>query len=224
MLDSGSTIYDSKYTITDNSTLPILDLVSYNVSNLVDNIVYGTEIETNLVLKNSSSKSYSFNMNVDIYIEEDGTNYIYLTKKQVDVAAGKTVTVPIRFDLAVGDKFKIKVSDQNLIYMQTGQMVVNPAVVLWDGSGKSTFVSPSGTITVPASATAVSLVGVSDLSKVVIKPNNNPNTLYYLRSDATVPTSLSKKNVIKGTSASSITMLGGYDFYVPKSFTANKIS
>ena len=224
VLDSGSTIYNSEYKITDNSTLPILDLVSYNVNNLDGDIVYGTEIEADLVLKNSSSKPYSYNMNVDIYIEESGTNYIYLTKKQVDVAAGKTVTVPIRFDLAVGDKFKIKVSDQNLVYMQTGKMVVNPAVVLWDGSGKSTYVSPSGTITVPASATAVSLVGVNDLSKVVIKPNNNPNTLYYLRSDATVPTSLSKKNVIKGTKASSITMLGGYDFYVPKSFTADKIS
>lgn len=222
--ESGKVIYDSKISILDNSALPILDLVSYNVNNLVGDIVYGTEIEADLVLKNSSTKAYSFNMNVDIYIEEYGTNIIYLTKKQVDVAAGKTVMVPIRFDLGVGDKFKIQVSDQNAIYMKTGQMVVNPAVVIWDGSGKSTTMSPSGTITVPASATAVSLVGVSDLSKVVIKPNNNPNTLYYLRSDATVPTSLSKKNVVKGTHASSITMLGGYDFYVPKSFKADKIS
>ena len=222
--ESGKTIYNSSFKVTDNSTLPILDVVSYQVNNLTGNIVYGTEIEAYLVLKNSSSRAYSYNMNVDIYIEENGTNIIYLTKKQVDIAAGKTVTVPIKFDLGVGDKFKILVTDQNATYMKTSQMVVNPAIVIWDGSGKSTTMSPSGTITVPASATAVSLVGVSDLSKVVIKPNNNPNTLYYLRADATVPTSLSKKNVIKGTNASSITMLGGYDFYVPKSFKADKIS
>ena len=76
----------------------------------------------------------------------------------------------------------------------------------------------------PASAAAVSFEEIADISKVTIKPNNNPNTLYYFRGNQTVPTSLSKKNVVKEAVSSSIIWVGGYDYYVPKSFTATKIS
>lgn len=124
----------------------------------------------------------------------------------------------------MGDKFKIQVSDQKMTYLNTKYMVVNPAVVIWDGSGKRTTVVPTNTITVPATAAAVSFIDVDDISKITIKANNNPNTLYYLPNGSKVPTALSTKNVVKGTKASSITMVGGYDYYVPRSFVADKIS
>ena len=221
---AGTVIYNSSFTVTDNSSLPKLDLVTYEVKNLIDGIVYGMDIEADLILRNSTKTAYDYNMDFDVAIEESSSYPVYHMKQHVAVAPGETVTVPLRFVLAEGDRFKITVKDQNLIYMNTKYMVVSPAVVLWDGSGKHTTVVPSNTITVPASAAAVSLMGISDISKVTIKPNNNPNTLYYLRNDATVPTALSKKNVVKGTKSSSITLVGGYDFYVPKSFTADKIT
>ena len=228
-MEDGTPFYNSSFTVTDNSSLPKLDLVTSEVKNLIDGIVYGMDIEADIVLRNSTKTAYDYNMDLDVAIEESsqsgGSSYpAYHMKQHVAVAPGETVTVPLRFVLAEGDRFKITVKDQNLIYLNTKYMVVSPAVVLWDGSGKHTTVVPSNTITVPASAAAVSLMGISDISKVTIKPNNNPNTLYYLRSDATTPTALSKKNVVKGTKSSSITLVGGYDFYVPKSFTADKIT
>ena len=220
---SGTSYYESTFKI-DDPNLPQLLIASKKINNLVDGVVYGTDVEGELVLKNNSSKNYSYNMDIGVTIKEEKSNPVYYMKQLVEAPAGQFVTVPIKIKLAAGDIFKISVSDQNLNYMSTDFMTVSPSVVMWDGSGNSSFVEPTGTVTVPASAVAVSLQGISDLSKITIKPNNNPNTLYYLSADATVPTALSKKNVVKGENASSITMTGGYDFYVPKSFTAAKIS
>ena len=221
---SGEVIYQSTFSITDTNDLPELLLASSEIKNLVNGVVYGTDIMVDLVLKNNSKKDYNFNMDVNVSLEKNPFYPVNYMKQLVVAPAGQFVTVPIRFKLAAGDKFKISVSDKNVTYLSTNYMTVSPSVVMWDGSGNSSFVEPTGTVTVPASAVAVSLQGISDLSKITIKPNNNPNTLYYLSADATVPTALSKKNVVKGENASSITMTGGYDFYVPKSFTAAKIS
>lgn len=221
---SGDVIYNSSFSVTSNSDMPVLDLVSSEVKNLIDGTVYGTDVEAELVLKNSSKTAYNYALDVDVAIQEGSSYPVFHMKQPIVVPAGKFITIPLKFTLAEGDKFRIIVSDQNVTYMKTDYMVVSPAVVMWDGSGKRTAVALSSTVTVPASAAAVSLLGIQDLSKVTIKPNNNPNTLYYLAKDAQVPTVLSKKNVVKGTEASSITMMGGYDFYVPKAFTAAKIA
>ena len=108
--------------------------------------------------------------------------------------------------------------------MSLGATTVQPAVVMWDGSGHRTAVAPTATVTVPATATAVSFEEIDNIKSVTIKPNNNPNTLYYLPHGATVPTTLSKKNVVMGFESGAITLVGGYDFYVPKAFTASSIS
>lgn len=57
-----------------------------------------------------------------------------------------------------------------------------------------------------------------------IRPGSNPNTLYLLADGASVPGSLSGKNVVIGTTAENLDIEDGYDFYTPIDFTAETAS
>ena len=57
-----------------------------------------------------------------------------------------------------------------------------------------------------------------------IRPGSNPNTLYLLADGASVPGSLSGKNVVIGTAAENLDIEDGYDFYTPIDFTAETAS
>ena len=212
------------FEIQNNEVLPELEVVSADVMNFKDGIVYGSDVECKLVLKNPTKNTYDHNLNIEMKVEETLARYYYYNKQHVAVAPGETVTVPITLKMALGDKFMVTIKDHNKVYMTTGYMEVRPGVVFWDGSGNRSVMASASTVTVPASAAAVSFEEIADISKVTIKPNNNPNTLYFFRGNQTVPTSLSKKNVVKEAVSSSITWVGGYDYYVPKSFSATKIS
>ena len=88
-------------------------------------------------------------------------------------------------------------------------------------AGNTTANGASSTVTVPSNVVAVDMSGVaSSISKVTV--NSNPNTLFYMGSSETAPSGLSGKNVIKGEKSSKITLTDGYDFYVPRRFTASE--
>ena len=222
----GKYFYEnSDFVITDNETLPELELVSAVMKNRgEDDIVYGSEIECELVFKNSSSMNYNFNMDVEFKVDEITSKPNYKSKQYVEVPAGATVAVPFKKQMAVGDRFMVIISDPQKMFVKSGYLVIKPGVAMWDGSGNRTVEPLAATVSVPASATAVSFEEIDDITQTTIKPNNNPNTLYYFKSGVTVPTSLSKKNVVKGSKAETIALVGGYDFYMPRSFTATKIS
>ncbi|MBP5388232.1 MAG: C10 family peptidase [Prevotella sp.] len=225
LLNDNVIIYeDTAFPIKNNDVLPELEVVSADVMNLKDGIVYGSDVECRLVLKNPTKYAYDHYLNIDMKVDEVSTKYFYYNKQHVAVAPGETVTVPITLKMALGDRFMVTINDHNKVYLTTGYMEVKPGVILWDGSGNRTVMVPASTITVPASAAAVSFEEIDNISKVTIKPNNNPNALYFFKGNQTVPTSLSKKNVVKEAVSSSITWVGGYDYYVPKAFTTTKIS
>jgi len=68
----------------------------------------------------------------------------------------------------------------------------------------------------------VSIMGLGN--EVQITPNANPNCLYFLDADQTVPAGLAGKNVIKGYQAENIVLADGYDYYTPYTFEATNIS
>ena len=96
--------------------------------------------------------------------------------------------------------------------------------------GYTTINKDGNTVYVPSTSTAVTVgesVAAIDLSGIDftnVTPNKNPNTLYIIGSEQTVPESLNGKNVVKGGVAEQITLTDGHAFYSPVDFTAKNIS
>ena len=98
---------------------------------------------------------------------------------------------------------------------------IHHGIVTWDVAGERTGHAPAEGFSVPASAVAVSLEGLSLGS---IEPNDNPNTLYFTGDGGSTPASLSGRNVVNDGSAASVVLKDGYDFFTPKALTATTIS
>ncbi|MCR4582703.1 MAG: hypothetical protein K5764_04020, partial [Prevotella sp.] len=90
-----------------------------------------------------------------------------------------------------------------------------------DGNGNKTYAAATATVAAPAGATSLDLRNTSTVTTVT--PSSNPNCVYLLNESASVPSGLST-NVVKGTTAESVTLTDGYDFSSPISFQATSIS
>ena len=69
------------------------------------------------------------------------------------------------------------------------------------------------------SACYVDLTAMTDLSGISVTADN-PNCLFFVAADATVPAALNGKNVVKGDNATALTLADGHSFYSPVGFTA----
>ena len=224
---AGSEFYtDDAFILSDASELPLLTLVEGGVANMSGTSMYGREMNAYMVLKNETDTDYLHYMKytVSIYYKTSSSPLAFTNKVLVDVPAGSTSTVTFQHPLALGDMFFLQVDDENKTYVKTPKYTVVPGVVTWTADGVRTAVSPSATVTVAADVAAVSFEDIDDLSAVTVVANKNPNTLYYLRHDATVPTALASKNVVLGRDAASFKLTGGYGYFVPQPFTAKSVS
>lgn len=95
---------------------------------------------------------------------------------------------------------------------------------LGDASGNVTIHQPASTIDA-TDACFADLRGVGTVSGITaVTPSSNPNCVYLMpegTAEADIPASLSGKNVVCGTVASTLTLSDGYDFYTPIAFTAD---
>jgi hypothetical protein len=146
----------------------------------------------------------------------------------VSIPAGGIVTIPVKCQAAIGDVIIVHVYESTVddydyqnFFMSKGTYTVAPGVVKWTADGERTAAAPTSTIKVNDNVVAVEFEGM-DLSGYTITPNSNPNTIYIIGADETVPASLNGKNVVKGYKANgNLTLQEGYDFFIPKNITVD---
>lgn len=90
--------------------------------------------------------------------------------------------------------------------------------------GTFDIVQANGTIDA-GDALYVDLTGMSTFGNVTtFTQSTNPNCLYLLPENATVPTLLNGRNVVCGNTAASVSLTDGHDFFSPIAFTADAMS
>ena len=224
----------------DPSTLTVDDGGAPN--QIID--VYAKDVVAHITIRNmsSESKSYYFTFLLSEYNGSDYESVTYEsgTYHSLSISSGKTKTYQVNLghlnlgELTFGKRYKIilqklEVNNNNTI---TGQSLFDDhirfqtvsAYPVWDANGTKSIVKTSeSNLTIAEDVAAVDLSGYT-LSNVTA--NSNPNTLYYLSESQNIPAGLSRKNVIKGTTASEIHLQDGktFSFYVPKEFTATNIT
>lgn len=211
--------------LVGETSIPTLSIVSAETKNVVGSKLYGNLLDCKLTLKNESSQDYNNLLTISLWKSVKGTPYgsfgVYNEIVDLSIPAGQTKTIPISRPLAIGDVIIFSVYDTNKSYIGKKTYTVTAGMATWDDNGERTASAPSTSITVPANAVAISFEGL-DISGVTITPNNNPNTIYYFDADATIPSSLNGKNVVKGYQAvGNFNLQDGYSFYVPKTFNVD---
>ena len=200
---------------------------STNISTLISGTkkFYGTTLKGNVVIKNNGSQPYAGYVSVYLYKSSKSTGHRYT--KWLELKAGGTESIEFCFEgLTLGASygvFTLYEDTRQFVKPYLNNVIPTAGVIFHKVNGDISATGSASSITVPSDAVAVDLTGVtSGISKVVA--NSNPNTFYYMGESETAPTGLSGKNVVKGSTASSVTLTDGYDMYVPKAFTAKNIT
>ena len=221
--NGSNPLYTGTMTLTKDISLPTLTKVSSTIKNIVGSIIYGDLLDCELTLQNSSAIDYYGPLTIGMgkILTSGGRYGAYNETMTISIPAGETKTIPIRCSLAIGDNIRFSVSDANGKIIQDVVLTVTAGVVTWSANGERKAVAPTNTINVADDVLAINLDEI-DINGVTITPNSNPNTIYYLAGNATVPASLNEKNVVKGFKAvGNITLQDGYNYYIPKMFTVD---
>ncbi len=147
----------------------------------------------------------------------NGVGKFTMTTFNQDLAAGNTYSLELYYKLGGEEEF---VGDTRY------RIRLKKGFPVWDRQGSRSFVDASGggPVVIADNVLCADLYPF-DFS-VDVTPNANPNTLYLLGSTQDVPTSLTGKNVVKGYTATNISLTddGVNGFFTPIDFTAEAIT
>ncbi|MBR7087604.1 MAG: C10 family peptidase [Prevotella sp.] len=189
------------------------------------NKMLGTSIKGTATIKNNSSDSFYGSLRVWVMrLEDDG--YYHSFGKRADVtlniAAGGTAEMTYEFsDLTLGEKYLIAYyyGSSGITNYQAGSFTCIAAVEAFEADGTRFIKEATSTLNIEDDVCALNLTGVSGVTSVT---GGNPNTLFIFGENDNVPASLAGRNVVKGSTAASIMLEDGYDFYSPVTFTATE--
>lgn len=206
-----------------------LSISSINVEN-TDGKLYGTFRGT-ATINNTGTGSYDGNILVILF--EDGKGKTSTTQ-HTPISAGESKTIAFDFN-----NYTFDASKSYYVYLQW-KIDNNTLSWLYPSSDAYTFATngflrygqdgeatadtyTSNTFTANASDATASFAIASPTSATLTNARNN--TLYFFAEGATVPPAFNGRNVVKGTTASTINLTdGGGAFYAPYPFTAGNIS
>lgn len=212
-----------------NLTAQGLSLENGNPSDYTGGTMYGTHIKGNVRLKNEGTTNFDDEITIQLfeYKTHNGElNYWSADKQTVaaTIAVGETKAVEFDFSNQNHTKYIIVVShaSTDTQYPRYNSYTLAPGVEITTADGAASAIAATSSVTVPADAVAVNLVGVTS-TVTSVTPNNNPNTLYYIGNNETAPSGLSNSNLVQGSAATEIVLTEGYNFFVPTDFTASSI-
>lgn len=207
-----------KITLTNKSNLPELEYCGISFKNVSESTLYGRMFDGAITLHNPSTTDYNCTISYDV-VHGDNTFVSQMTEN-VEIKAGETKDMPIRFDnIEFDEQIRIEnVQDGYHTYYNTSEtFTVKPGMVTWKSNGERNATAPGLIMRVPEDVVAASFEG---LGTIRLNPNSNPNTIYYFDHNSYPPYTLTGKNVVLGDSADYFTLVEGKDFYVPFSFHA----
>ena len=200
------------FSATDNIDLDMKLTIN---SKSKDKNLFGNTLSVTVSATNKSDKVYSGSVGFfhDYNIIRPNTT--------VTIQQGQTYTYDFSMSIDVNQVYQL-----STLYKKNGVWVYTPVaytaaegVEITNADGTTDMVVAASTMTVPNDATSFDLRGCSTV-KTINTTNANPNCL--ILADAT--SSLSGKNIIKGTTAASIELTDGADFAAPINFTSTAIS
>ena len=241
LFNKGNQLYSEVVTIsqTDN-TAKNIEIKLIDLENSQGTTVYGNSIKGTIRITNNDNLPYKSGISVTL-----GKTYNW---EQVDDywTFGYSTVGSTLFDDVIEDDdnreidfdFKGLEYDERYVLLckyyyyegnknyyrniNLGVFTISHGIVTIDAYGNVEATAPTGNVVIPNGTAVVDLRGLANLP--TIDPNDNQNCLYLLDEGKQIPNEIADKNVVQGTTASSITIEDKKDFYSPISFKAQTIS
>ena len=231
--NGSNPIYSESMAITDELPNPLLTVTSAKLKNVVNDKQYGRMMEYVVTFKNNSSVDYNTQLTKYMYVKNpEGTYSGYNQSIDVSIPAGEEKTITFTHELAIGDVYWVYISDVKKDiesqsswsrgYCEEFGIAVVPGVIYWKGGGERFVVAPAAEMTIPDDAVAISLEDLgADLSNYSITIPTAKYPIVYVAQSAETPAAWD--NVVKGGTATQISLDDDYDFFVPKRFFAKEV-
>jgi len=191
-------------------------------------VVYGDTLSGKFTIKNND-ESTDFNNNIVLRLFEwTGNNGMSIADKlsNITIAKGQTVELPFSFNVEYGKSYSVAliyINGQTQTDIYTGYnnyknvYTIYHAPIAYKADGTRSVIT-TNEITIGSDIVAIDLTGIGNIEKVTA--NENPNFIYYVDDDT--KSLVSSGNIVVNNEADEFTLTDGYDFYIPKSFTAKK--
>lgn len=223
------TVTETDIETTDNIVLQ----QSVAFENVIGTSFYGpgsgNKLKATLTITNpETDKIYHGTYQADIY--QYGSNYNTLkgrTLSTITIPAGQSITMTVEADnLENGEQYRLQTiyikGNGNSGWTRYPWYTAKAGVTSYLPDGTTAVTVPAETYQVPDNALCVELTGTGVTS---VTENNNPNCLYIVAANETVPAGL--ENVItydgSGYSAEQISLTDNSEFCSPVDFTASRI-
>ena len=215
--------------ITSSTDISATGITIENSDNSNEYTIYGDKIKGYVTIKNNDTANpFVGSIDFIFYNNSSGSfSGYYYGATAITIPANGTGQVPFSYDGDIGTGYIIGVFNGTTSMAQYGYTnapyyyVLTPGYITYAADGTEIAAAPTSSITVADGVAAVNLTGITTVTSIT--PNSNPNTLYIFGADATTPSGLTGKNIIKGSTAATINLTDGNSFYTPISFTATSI-
>ena len=187
--------------------------------------MYGRDFTAEITLANHTANDFAGNIRLRLLAYEkrggDDEEYSYLTSLvPATILSGETTTLRLEYLQIPQEVTEVYFQVFNGSQMLTsgGYYALRDGYAVWDGTGRKEYRPMKNQVVVGDD------VAAADFSHKVfaeILPGNNPNTIYYFSHDANIPSTLSGRNVVRKEHCDTLTLVAGYDYYIPRAFVAS---
>ena len=187
--------------------------------------MYGRDFMAEMTLANHTPNDFAGNIRLRILAYEkrggDDEEYSYLTTMvPAAIPSGETTTLKLEYPQIPPEVTEIyyQVFNGSQMLTSRGYYTLCDGYAVWDGNGKKEYRPMTEQVVVGDDVAAADF---SQKAFTNILPGSNPNTVYYFSLDANVPTTLNGHNVVKKDRCDTLTLMAGYDYYIPRPFVAS---
>ena len=205
-----------------------LRYASHTVTNRSNGNIIGTRTQGKVTIMNqSNTESYDGMIRLWLFKLNPNDGYYYGANSvyvNMHIEPRKTAQADYYFNnLEIGGQYVMSILYGEGGDIQDGGLkpmgTVRAGALYWQQNQSLSGLATAATINTPAGAVAIDLSEIGG-SYQSVRPNANPNTLYFIGYNDEVPEELKGHNVVRGRMADSLLLADGYGFFSPYSFIA----
>ncbi len=183
-------------------------------------IINGNTLKGSVTLRNEGTTTYSLGLSIALRQVTKWTSLLDFTVTTVAersfdnaIGSGSTQTLNYEFNgLEYDERYVLEIS----YYKYNGTKAEKQSEDI------GVYLITRDAATVDNHAVVADLRGETNISNV--QASQNPNCVYLLDASASIPSALAGRNVVRGNTATNITLTDGYDFRTPIAFVANTVT
>lgn len=211
----------------DQGTKPNLTASVFSIKNQVSGTVYGPRLYGTVTLRNNGNTPFTGKVVMQLWRQPVGSNTAWSsssTSSVVSIEPAQTGVAHFDFtNLEYGPTYRIQVKVYGKEVENGGLWahgwICKEGILAWKENGELTAL-PAKSIILAGSNYCTLMVDKTTVRRIA--PNKNPNTIYAVGEETTIPTGLEESNLVVADSAEHILITSGYSYYVPYTFTAKE--